>query len=356
MRVLVTGSHGYIGSVLAPVLARAGHDVVGLDTFFYEGCDFGSDDAQVATLREDIRDVHPRELVDFDAVVHLAALSNDPVGDLSPSWTHEINLDGTLRVARAAKEAGVSRFLFASSCSMYGSSGTDELLDEEAALKPLTAYAQSKVRAEAELFELAGDGFAPVSMRNATVYGVSPRLRLDIVLNNLAAWAHTTGKIRLLSDGSSWRPLVHVRDLSQVALAMLDAPAEVISGQAYNVGSVDQNYLIRDLAAMLAEVTGCDVELAGDASPDQRSYRVDFSKLQRAFPELRAVWDAQRGAEELVAAYRQVGLTLEQFEGRRYVRLAQIKHLLGSDALSGSLRWRDRGARGALAPGAASLD
>ena len=206
MKVLVTGHHGYIGTVLAPMLRDAGHDVVGLDTFFYRGCDFGDDTEFAPALSLDVRDVTPAELEGFDAIVHLAALSNDPIGDLNSRWTYEINLDGSVALGRAAKEAGVRRFVFASSCSMYGASDGDDVLDERAALRPLTPYAESKVRAEEALRELADGGFAPVSMRNATVYGASPRLRLDVVLNNLVAWAHTTGAIRLQSDGWSWRP------------------------------------------------------------------------------------------------------------------------------------------------------
>jgi len=272
--------------------------------------------------------------------VHLAALSNDPIGDLNEQWTYDINLDATLRVARAAKDAGVRRFVFASSCSMYGASGTDDLLDEDAPLRPLTAYAESKVRAEEGLAGLVDDDFVVVSMRNATVYGVSPRLRLDIVLNNLAGWAQTTGRIRLLSDGMSWRPLIHVRDLSRVAVAILAAPEELVQGQAFNVGSAEQNYLVRDLAGVLAEVTGCSIELAGDASPDPRSYRVDFSKLAGAFPDFAWEWDSRRGSEELVQAYRSVPLTTELFEGRRYVRLRQLRHLLDEGLLEEGLRWR----------------
>jgi len=269
MRVLVTGSHGYIGSVLAPELQTAGYDVTGLDTCFYDGCDFGADLASIPTVRRDVRDVTPSDFDGFDAVVHLAALSNDPIGDLNEQWTYDINLDATLRVARAAKDAGVRRFVFASSCSMYGASGTDDLLDEDAPLRPLTAYAESKVRAEEGLAGLVDDDFVVVSMRNATVYGVSPRLRLDIVLNNLAGWAQTTGRIRLLSDGMSWRPLIHVRDLSRVAVAILAAPEELVRGQAFNVGSAEQNYLVRDLAGVLAEVTGCSIELASAACVEQ---------------------------------------------------------------------------------------
>lgn len=339
MRVLVTGSEGYIGSVLAPTLAASGHDVVGLDTFFYEGCDFGESLADISTVRRDVRDVTAADLEGFEAVVHLAALSNDPIGDLNEAWTYEINFEGTLRVARAAKEAGVRRFVFASSCSMYGASGTDLLLDEHAPFNPLTAYADSKVRAEQRLVELADEDFIAVSMRNATVYGASPRLRLDIVLNNLAGWAHTTGAIRLMSDGAAWRPLVHVRDLSRVALTMLEAPDAVVRGEAFNVGSNDQNYLVRDLAEVLREVTGCEIEFAGDATPDPRSYRVDFSKLTRTFPDLKLEWDAQRGAKELIDAYRTLPLTSELFEGRRYVRLRQLRHLLDGGELEDGLRW-----------------
>jgi nucleoside-diphosphate-sugar epimerase len=342
MRVLVTGSHGYIGSVVAPLLADAGHDVVGLDTFFYRGCDFGSEVGQVESLSRDVREVAPDELDGFDAIVHLAALSNDPLGDLDAGLTAEINCDATLRLARAAREAGVRRFVFASSCSMYGASETDVAVDEDAPLKPLTAYAESKVRSEEGLVELAGPDFAPVSMRNATVFGVSPRLRLDIVLNNLAAWGHTTGRIRLLSDGSAWRPLVHVRDVAKATLALLDAPEEQIRGEAFNVGSNDQNYLIRDLAEQLSEITGCVVEVAEGSSADQRSYRVDFSKFGRLLPGLALDWNAERGGQELVDAYRRVGLTTDEFDGDRFIRLRRLRRLLDEGALDASLRWRSK--------------
>lgn len=341
MRILVTGHQGYIGSVLAPLVRDAGHEVVGLDTEFYGGCDFGPrDDEGIASLRGDVRDVTSEQLRGFDAVVHLAALSNDPLGDLDEQLTYDINLDGTVALARACREAGVHRFVFASSCSIYGASGTDDLLDEDAPLRPLTPYAESKVRAEEALADLADGSFLPVSMRNATVYGASPRLRVDIVLNNLAAWAHTTGRIRLLSDGTSWRPMVHVRDLAKVALALLEAPAESIRGESFNVGSAAQNYRVKELADELHEVTGCQIELAGDASPDPRSYRVDFGRLERVFPTLRLDWDARAGARELVDSYRANGMTSELFEGRRYVRLRQIKHLLDSDLVDDDLRWR----------------
>jgi nucleoside-diphosphate-sugar epimerase len=339
VRVLVTGSAGYIGAVLCQVLVEHGHDVVGLDTEYYDGCDFGTYDG-VVTRRLDIRDVGPEHLEGFEAIVHLAALSNDPLGDFSPELTHEINHHATVSLARAAKDAGVRRFVFASSCSMYGAADGDALLTEDAPIRPLTPYAESKARSEEALSTLADDEFVTVSMRNATVYGVSPRLRLDIVLNNLAAWAHVTGRIRLLSDGMSWRPLLHVRDLSKVAAAMLEADAELVAGKGFNVGSGRQNYRVRELAQVLAEVTGCDVELAGDASPDPRSYRVDFAALEAAFPSLEFEWDARRGAEELVAAYSANGLTADEFDGRLYVRLRQLRHLLDTGALGDDLRWR----------------
>jgi nucleoside-diphosphate-sugar epimerase len=340
MRVLVTGSHGYIGSVVAPLLDEAGHDVVGLDTRYYRGCDFGAGPPSPVALERDVRDVGPADLADFDAIVHLAALSNDPLGDFDPSLTAQINFEATVRLAHAAREAGVRRFVFASSCSMYGASGSDDALDEEAPLRPLTAYAKSKVRSEEELVRLAGPDFAPVSMRNATVYGVSPRLRLDIVLNNLAAWSHTTGRIRLLSDGRAWRPLVHVRDIARATLALLEAPEDTVRGEAVNVGSNEQNYLIRDLAETLSTITGCEVEIAEGSAADQRSYRVEFAKLGRLVPDLRLEWDARRGAHELLDAYQGVGLTWEDFDSDRYVRLRRLRRLLDSEAVDESLRWQ----------------
>jgi nucleoside-diphosphate-sugar epimerase len=341
MRVLVTGHHGYIGSVVGPMLHDAGHEVVGLDTFFYRGCDFGEPTFPFEERQADIRDVTVDELEGFDAVVHLAALSNDPLGDINPDLTYDVNLRGTLHLARQAKVAGIERFLFASSCSMYGAASGDDLLDERAPLRPLTPYAESKVKAEAGLSELADDRFSPVSLRNATAYGVSARLRLDVVLNNLAGWAFTTRKIRLLSDGSAWRPIVHVGDIARATLGALSAPREVVHDIAFNVGSPAENYRVRELAELVhEELPDCEVEIAGGSYTDPRSYRVDFTRYQQLLPGFEPEWTARAGAEELVYAYRERSLTFEEFESHRYTRLKQIKRLLQDGRLDESLRWR----------------
>jgi nucleoside-diphosphate-sugar epimerase len=338
MKVAVTGHHGFIGSALVPVLLEAGHEVVGLDTFYYEGCDLRPDGLEIESVALDVRDVSPQDFEGVDAVVHLAALSNDPLGALSPELTHEINCEGTLRTARSALEAGVERFIFSSSCSMYGAS-SDGAVAEDAPLKPLTAYAESKVRAEEGLRELAADGFSPVLMRNATAYGVSPRLRLDLVVNNLAAWAFTTGKVRILSDGTPWRPLVHIEDIARATAHFLEAPAELVHGEAFNVGADGENYQVRELAELVERaVEGCEIEYAGEGEPDARSYRVDFGKLARLFPDLELQWTVERGIAELLRAYQQVDLDLDTFLGDRYIRLKRLERLLEEGRLDDRLR------------------
>jgi nucleoside-diphosphate-sugar epimerase len=342
MKILVTGHHGYIGSVMAPFLVEAGHDVTGADTFFYEGCDLVPERTKVPSVRIDLRDIGARFLQGFEAVVHLAALSNDPLGDLDPRLTIDVNLSGTVALARAAKEAGVRRFLFASSCSMYGAADPEAHVDEEAPLAPLTSYAESKVRAEEQLAEVADDSLSPTFMRNATVYGVSPRLRADVVLNNLVGWAFTTGQVKVLSDGTPCRPIVHVEDVARAALALLEAPIAVIHNQAFNIGANEENYRVSELAEIASDaVPGSRIEYAEGGGPDPRSYRVDFGKLKRSFPEYRPCWNARRGAQELVDAYRSVGLTLDAFQADRYVRLARLKRLIDDDALDQDLRWRN---------------
>jgi nucleoside-diphosphate-sugar epimerase len=340
MKVLVTGHHGYIGSIVGPTLAAAGHDVTGLDTFFYESCDFLANGAALPALRMDVRDVTAADLVGYDGIVHLAALSNDPIGELNAELTYEINFRATVALAAKAKEAGVPRFVFASSCSMYGAAGMDDHVTEEAPLRPLTAYAESKVRAEEALADLADDDFAPVYMRNATAYGVSPRLRFDIVLNNLAGWAYTTRKVLIMSDGSPWRPLVHVRDIAAATVSMLTAPAKLVRNQAFNIGANSENYRVKELAEIVRDTfPGCAVEYAADAGPDPRSYRVDFGKLSRTFPELRTSWTAGKGAREFLSAFRTVGLTPSAFAGDKFTRLARLKLLAADGRLGEDLRW-----------------
>ena len=339
MRVLVTGHLGYIGAEMVPVLLDHGHDVVGLDTGFYDECDFAVPPAVVPELRVDLRDVEPDHLSGFDAVLHLAALSNDPLGDVNPDLTYDINLHASVRLATAAKAAGVGRFLFSSSCSLYGAGG-DEELDEGAAFQPVTPYGESKVRTEQAVSRLADERFSPMYLRNATAYGVSRRLRADIVVNNLVGHAVTTGKVLLQSDGSPWRPLVHIGDIIDAFEACLKAPRDVVHDQAFNVGRVGENYQIRDVANLVAEVVpDCEVAFAAGASSDTRDYRVDFSKIETQLPGYRPTWTLRAGIEELYEAYARAGLSEADWAGNRYYRLRTIRSLLDRGALDDELRW-----------------
>ena len=339
MKILLTGSRGYIGSVMAPFLVRAGHEVVGVDTDLYRRSSFGEWSDPVETRAKDVRSLEAKDLAGFDAVIHLAALSNDPLGDLNPQLTYDINHLASVRLAALAKEAGVPRFAFASSCSNYGAAG-EAPVNEESELNPVTAYGESKVRVERDVIKLADDAFSPTFLRCATAYGVSPRLRFDIVLNNLVAWAFTSGKVMLKSDGSPWRPIVHIEDISRAFLAVLSVPRERVHAQAFNIGRNDQNYRIKEIAQIVKEtVPGCEIAFADDAGPDKRNYRADFSKVARLLPEFQPQWDARKGAKELHDAYRAIGLVLSDFEGPRYRRIDQIKQLMASRELGPDLRW-----------------
>jgi nucleoside-diphosphate-sugar epimerase len=339
MRILLTGSHGYIGAVLSPMLQSAGYEVTGLDSDLYHDCTFDGHAPAIPILRKDIRDVTSSDLRDFDAVMHLAALSNDPLGNLNPNLTYEINHLASVRLATLAREAGAERFIFSSSCSTYGAAG-DSMLTEEAAFNPVTPYGESKVLVERDLGALADESFSPIILRNATAYGLSPRMRFDLVLNNLVAWACTTGKVFIKSDGSPWRPIVHIEDISRAFIAALEAPREQVHNQAFNVGKNTENYQIRELAEFVAEIVpDCQIAFAADAGPDKRNYRVDFSKIAKTLPGFQPEWDARRGVRELFAAYRRVGLVLEDFEGPRFNRIDHIRRLLATGRLDKELRW-----------------
>jgi len=345
VRILVTGHDGYIGTVMVGVLKRAGHEVTGLDTFFYEDCRFGDRPVSIPTIRKDLRDVGPGDVTGYDAVIHLAALSNDPLGTLDERCTLEINHRGSVCLARAAKAAGVPRFLFASSCSLYGAAG-DDLLDETAAFNPITAYGRSKVLVEQDVSQLADDRFSPTFFRNATAYGVSPRLRADVVVNNLVGVAYLTGTVMIESDGTPWRPLVHVEDVSRAALALLEAPTELVYCEPFNIGADSQNFQVKDVAAIVESIVpDSRVVYAPGGEPDLRSYRVDFSKLTRTFPNAVPQWTLEASVRDLYAAYKRNSLRLEDLLGPRHTRLLRIQELKAAGRLSDDLRWIEAAGR-----------
>lgn len=338
MRTLVTGHNGYIGCVLVPLLQEAGHEVVGLDNYLYEACTYGDDVADPPAVHKDVRDARVEDLEGFDAVIHLAAISNDPVGDLDPETTYEINHRAASRLAALAKQAGVERFLFSSSCSLYGAAG-DDYLDETAAFNPVTPYGESKILAEDDMRALADDDFSPTYLRNATAYGVSARLRGDLVVNNLSAYAFTTGQVLIKSDGSPWRPLVHIEDISRAFLAVLEAPRDLVHNVAFNVGHTDENYRVREVAAIVEEVfAGSKVTYAEGASADIRNYRVDCDKILETLPAYRPQWTVRKSVQELHDAFVQYGLELEDFLSRRFMRIQHVRELQAEGALDQRLR------------------
>jgi nucleoside-diphosphate-sugar epimerase len=339
-RILVTGHNGYLGSVMVPLLQRAGHDVVGLDTGYFRSCTLGTDTTTVPEIVKDLRAVEPSDLESFDAVIHLAALSNDPIGNLNEDWTRQVNAEGSIRLAEMAKAAGVRRFLFSSSCIMYGMSEAS-IVDETAPLAPQTVYARSKVVAEEALRELADDGFSPVYCRNGTVYGLSPRMRFDTVLNNFVGSAYTTGRVEVHSDGTPWRPVVHVRDVARYFQLVLEAPLRQVHNEAFNMGVESLNLQVREIAEIAVEaVPGAELLMTPQPGADQRTYKADFSKFSRTFPDFEFHWTARRGAQELYDAFRSVSLTYDEFTDKRFTRLRWLNHLLETGSLDDNLHWR----------------
>lgn len=340
MKVLVTGHHGYIGAVLVPFFLEQGHEVTGLDSFLFEGCTLGAEPLDVPHIRKDVREATVEDLRGFDAVVHLAAISNDPLGDLNPETTYEINYRASVSIARLARDAGVQRFLFSSSCSLYGAHG-DDVLEEDASFNPVTPYGESKVYAERDIGALANDSFSPVFLRNATAYGVSPLLRGDLVVNNLVGYAVTTGEVLLKSDGTPWRPLVHIEDITRAFHSLMTAPRDVVHNEAFNVCRSEENYRISDVAEIVESVVpGSKVTLSENAGPDKRNYRVSGDKIARLVPDFQPQWTVRKGAEELYQSYLANNLTVEDLTGSRFQRIQRVRELQEAQRLDETLRWR----------------
>jgi len=343
VKILMTGHLGYIGSVMSPYLRSQGHEIVGLDTGYFEECNLGDPGAIASSIRKDLRDIVPSDLKGFDAVIHLGALSNDPIGNLNESWTQDINHHGSVRLAELSGEAGIRRFLFSSSCIMYGSAAA-EVVTEDSPLDPKTEYARSKVKAEMDIRELATDDFSPTYLRNGTVYGYSPNMRFDTVLNNLVGAALTTGKIILFSDGQPWRPVVNIQDLARSFETVLTAPLWSVHNEAFNNGANHLNKRIIELAEFVEEaIPGSKLEIRAEAGADQRTYRADFTKFKDTFPDFEFKWHAKEGAKSLADQLTEFGLTYEQFSGPSYTRLPWLNSLIDSGRLDSDLRWTEAG-------------
>lgn len=340
MRVLVTGHNGYIGSVLVPFFQKHGHHVTGLDTYFFEDCGMGEVPEPDAVVRKDIRDIRPADMEGFDAVIHLAGLSNDPMGNLNPKCTYDINAEATLTLGQAAKAAGIERFAFASSCSIYGAASPQDVLDEGAEFNPVTPYGESKVRSEAILASLADDDFSPVYLRNATAYGASPKLRADLMVNSLVGYAFLNGEVLIKSDGTPWRPLVHIEDISRAFLAALTARRDIIHNQPFNIGRSTENYQVSEVAAHVERIVkNSTIVYEAGGGPDTRCYRVDFSKAETGLPGFDPQWTVPMGIEELLEAYDANNITLSEFEGSRYIRLRTLEDHMAHGRLNADLVW-----------------
>jgi len=343
MKVLVTGTEGYIGSLLAPILINRGHEVVGLDTGYYRNgwlySRLKDTPVQAMSINKDLRNIEKSDLEGFDAVVHLAELSNDPLGQNNPEVTHKVNHQGSVNIAKLCKEVGISRFVYTSSCSVYGA-GTTDFLDETSEINPQTAYAECKVKVERDVSELADDSFSPVFLRNGTAYGASPRMRFDIVLNDLSGLAWTEKNIAMLSDGTPWRPLVHVLDICKAIYCSLEAPVDSIHNQVFNVGDSEANYQVKEIAEIVGSVfPGCDVTF-GDSTGDNRSYRVNFDKITNGLPGFSCDWNARKGAEQLLDVFKQIDMSTEDFRDKPFTRLKQLQFLIDTKQIDSEFFWR----------------
>ena len=339
MKVLVTGTDGYIGTLLAPYLMDRGHEIMGVDTGFHRiGWLYNGVRKMPETMTKDIRNLTEDDLRGYEAIIHLAELSNDPVGELAPHITYDINHKGTIELAKKAKKVGVNRFVYFSSCSVYGASST-HASDENAATAPLTAYAECKLLVERDLMPMADDNFSPTFLRNATAYGASPRQRFDLVVNSLSGHAWCSKIIKMDSDGTPWRPLVHVLDICQAAACTIDAKREIVHNQAFNVGDNAENYQVKDIAKLVADTfPGCELSI-GTRGGDKRDYRVNFDKINTKLPGFKTKWTVKKGAEQLLKIFQQIDMPKELFESRAHTRLKQIQHLIATKQIDKDFFW-----------------